>query len=342
MSDTISCTACGSLLRRVAAMTPGTAIQCPRCNTVFTAPELGGAAPAGITTQPTDAPPPRIATLDDQGVTDRPITRPGGPWRVDLGRWMNIATHHWGRVMGPYAGFFLVCALWLVPLFIASALLPILARNNFAGVFVFGRPNYELMQTFQLLKMFVFDPLLGLLALLSLSGGVLVAIRQLTRQRWAFADFFLGFTKFQPLFGWWLLNQVFSVVVGGPILILAFVWERSRPGPVLVWFALLVAAYVLVAGFVYLYFTLRWSFTICLIFDRDLGLFEAMATSWRLTRGHALGLFGAYIVFGLIALIGAMMCYVGLLFAGSLLTLLHAAAYLDATADRPYLRGEED
>src|SRR5262245_35417952 len=79
MNDTISCTGCGSILRRVAAMTPGTAIQCPRCHVVFTAPELDGAAVAGITTQPTDAPPPRVATLDDQGVTARPLaplTRP--------------------------------------------------------------------------------------------------------------------------------------------------------------------------------------------------------------------------------------------------------------------------
>jgi hypothetical protein len=349
MSDTLSCTACGTLLRRVAAMTPGTAIQCPRCNTVFTAPELDGRAVAGITSQPTDAPPARVATLDDAGISDRPLaplTKVGdGRWRVDVGRWLDVAMKHWGQVWAAYAGFFLVCALWLGPLYLGAELLPVLALRNFKGFFVLVPLNFELRRTFLLLNLFAFHPLIGLLALLSLSGGALVAVRQLTRQPWVFGDFFLGFTKFQPLFGWWLINQLISFAASAPVLIVVFgLGPRGGGAPNTDWLLMLAGAcgIWLVVMVVYLNYFIRWSFTLYLIFDRDLGLFEAMATSWRMTRGHFWGMFGAYLVFGLIALIGMMMCYVGLLFAGSLLMLAHAAAYLDAAADRPYLRGEED
>jgi uncharacterized C2H2 Zn-finger protein len=42
MSETLSCPTCSAVLRRTVAMEPGVAIECPRCEKVFVAPDYEG------------------------------------------------------------------------------------------------------------------------------------------------------------------------------------------------------------------------------------------------------------------------------------------------------------
>ncbi|MGL4551698.1 MAG: glycerophosphoryl diester phosphodiesterase membrane domain-containing protein [Gemmataceae bacterium] len=340
MSDVITCQACGAMLRRSAAMTPGTAIQCPRCDAVFTAPEADGAAAAGITDRPGDALPPRIGSLGGD-FTDRPDGPTFGPhWETDIGAWFNAAGKHWSALLGPSIGHLLICGTLLVPFYVGLFLLGRLGTQG--GVPV----DVGLYLAVSALNQFVIGPLLGLLGSLLLSGSLGVAIRQLSGKPWAFADFLGGFAKFGPLAGWWAVNAALGMVMTAPQTAATYFLLIQRGGgpPPLDAMPMILGAtaFGLVLVVVYLYFVVRWHFTLPLIFDRGLGTVEAMRTSWRMTRDHFWGLLGFQIVAGLLLGASALACGVGLLFAYPFVMLAMAAAYLHACHPRRRPRGDED
>jgi hypothetical protein len=71
------------------------------------------------------------------------------------------------------------------------------------------------------------------------------------------------------------------------------------------------------------------------IVDRNAGPIQALQTSWELTRGRTLVLFGLMIVAGLIAMSGIILCIVGLFFTVPLSYLLYACTYVALNGEVP-------
>jgi uncharacterized membrane protein len=78
-------------------------------------------------------------------------------------------------------------------------------------------------------------------------------------------------------------------------------------------------------------FATRLQFGLLLILDQRMSALEALAGSWRMTRGKVLGLFGFNLLMFLIIFGGALACGIGLLFAIPFVMVCYASVYLHAT-----------
>ncbi len=324
-TDTFSCPECRAKLRRSPHLPAGAQVQCPRCRFQFPVPppgeepaeteppRFGGAygetpgwqhVPPGeaearhndlVGTGPRDDRRPGGYDMDrdpyDRDPYDRDYRRPPdddedypGPrqrgsleqlntdYTVDVGRWLAFAREHYSAVVGPAAGY-----LFLVQLI--NAVLGFVPAGNLAAILL--NPPLQ-------------------------AGMTLVSLAQLKGRSWVFKDFFGGFKFFGPTVGLSILQGLAIagiLVVGGIIaVIVGMVIAQSAPGggpPVAAF--LVGGAIGMVALLVAAIIGVRLSFfALPLVLDRNFGVSEAMSGSWRLSRGHVGGLFGAMVLVALI------------------------------------------
>src|SRR5207253_797698 len=102
-----------------------------------------------------------------------------------------------------------------------------------------------------------------------------------------FNDFFRGFRHYGPLL---LLSFLMHLVIIGCLLFYtAGVAYSLAPGgrPESERIAAATLGFLLSLGLI-VYFTTRWAFAGLLVLDQRMGAVEALATSWRLTRGKVM------------------------------------------------------
>src|SRR5262249_55928612 len=68
------------------------------------------------------------------------------------------------------------------------------------------------------------------------------------------------------------------------------------------------------------YLSIRLFFALPLILDRNFSAGEAISGSWKMTRGHFLGLLGVSLVIGLMEFGGVLLCIIGVWVVGPYVT----------------------
>jgi uncharacterized membrane protein len=193
-----------------------------------------------------------------------------------------------------------------------------------------------------------------------MAGYVVVCLRQVRGDTWTFGDFFGGFRYWVPLFVNNLLSTALLVACFAPGYVLLIVGQvllsdasanatfqpvggpkgptttppttSGQPGTMEVLVMLVGLGMILLGIVPALYISVRaFLFNPWLIIDRGCGPIEAIKGSWELTRGHFWGWLGVSIVLGLILLVGALPCYLGLPFTFPIMYLVLTAAWLRIT-----------
>jgi hypothetical protein len=242
-----------------------------------------------------------------------------------MNRWFRMAGEPWADFLWPYNGFTSACG-GVLTVFTLAAI--------FSAVITLG------------LSLVVIGPLLVVIGQITAALPLRIAIRAVTHRDYELIDFIYGLAHLGPILLYAGLNFAFALVAYGPLAaILVYLhWDGTRP----TWTEIIaVASYsLLLVPTVYFFLQTRFSFALQLVFDQNMDLFKAMATSWKMTRGHFLSLFGFQIVQWLILLAGALPCGIAWPFVLPYVMLLRAAAYVDATTPREdqigYLPGDED
>jgi len=62
------------------------------------------------------------------------------------------------------------------------------------------------------------------------------------------------------------------------------------------------------------YILVSWTFTLPLIVDKQMGVWTAITTGWRMVNKHWFHVFGLIILMSLVNIPGACMCGIGILF----------------------------
>jgi uncharacterized membrane protein len=87
-------------------------------------------------------------------------------------------------------------------------------------------------------------------------------------------------------------------------------------------------------------FALMLSQYLYLIVDRNVGILESLELSRQITHGNKLTIFVLWLLSSALIFLGLLMCCVGVVFTGPLVSLMFAVAYLamtgQPTADQPY------
>jgi hypothetical protein len=328
VSDILTCPSCLAKLRRAPDLLAGSLVMCPRCQSQFPIPSED---------QDTSLPPqPPLARLESD-FSDRPVPpAPSQPRRealadaesyrsrdedhddsfvhdddyehrrqpltnefvIDMGEWFNQGGKYYNELLGPMTGF----------LILGSVLILILYHVTCPGVVI----SLLVLPAWQ-------------------AGPTIVALAAFKGRRWTFGDLFSGFHWWSSLSGLYLLQLMFvAVTMGVPILLaLIALEERRRPNHDLV-VMVLGGGFVGLAVLTFLLIRLTF-FAVPLIVERDLGVGDAMAANWNMTRDHFWSLFGISLLLGLIFLAGYLACGVGLLFTAPWVVLTHTAGYLLCT-----------
>jgi hypothetical protein len=310
-------------------MEPGVSIECPKCESVFVAPEYGGEAPTTFTDRRGPGTAPRRAVPSESPRDRRPRENYGPHWKPDVGEWFRIAGQAWTTLLGPSIGYLLLAAIILIPLTLTVAFLPLLIVGP-------GRADQETAIGIVLLQNFVLNPLVNLIGFFFGAGVFRVALLELRGRDWSFGDFFGGFSYALPLTGWWFIQQGVSLLFLGPALIGIITLPLFMRDQIeFIWIPIVIGAvYTLLMLVALVYLFSRWFFVVPLILDRNMGTLEAMRTSWGMSKGHVLNLFVASLLFGMVLLAGYLLCAVGLLFSISYAVLFYCAAYLEALYPR--------
>jgi hypothetical protein len=259
---------------------------------------------------------------DEDEDEDYPRDRRGRPYgnvadlstryEVDLSRWFSIGKEHWGDILGPSAGFLLILGVAYVFSSIAGAIIP------FAGVVyaLFLQPHL-------------------------LAGLTLVCLAQLKGEKWSFGDFFGGFQWYGHILALTLLVGLAELVVMLPVGIAMIVFFVSGGPP---WGLAVVIPLILVTAVAAVYLGIRLQFyALPLMLDRNFGVIDAIAGSWKLTQGHVLMLFVVSLLVFAINFVGALPCGLGLLFTTPLTQLIVTAGYLLVAGSQPPVsRGDDD
>ncbi len=326
MADTFACPSCDTHLKRSAQIVTGVRVQCPRCNREFTVPPEDAAhRDQRLQDRPTA---PRTGPEYDEDTPPRPVIGGkadlSGGFPLDIGAWMGAAQQRWGHFLGPAIGFLLIAGVLFIAYTIAIHLtvIPLLAPS--IGPFAAEQ---------------VANTVFGILIQSALIAGFpYAAVRALRRERWSFADFFAGFAHYGSVMLFALITNVLTWLCAAPMGIGYYLSVRYVPGPFgpvpdvnpEMALAVLLPS-VLVCLPLVIYVTTRLEFGGLLILDQNMSATEAIAGSWRMTRGKVLGLFGFNLLLAVIAFAGALACGIGLLFALPFIGLCYAAAYLFAT-----------
>ncbi|HVS36961.1 MAG TPA: hypothetical protein VMS17_15480 [Gemmataceae bacterium] len=343
-SETFSCPGCGAMLQYIAGLAAGAAVQCPKCQAKFAAPDRGTAGapgdeftaspiPSAPRTPPADwqdyGPRGRRAAdwQDDYPDADYADGPQFGRYSIDIGRWFGLAGENYSALLGASIGFILLAALVsVIPYMLLLGAAVFVARrvadNDLQGMLV----TQALAAGAQLILMPVlFFPLW--------SGMTAVNLAQIRGQRWSFADFFAGFQRFGALAGVGLASQLLTLAtVSIPQLAVVFAAFQSEDPSMLH----LVPVVTLAGMAVLVFFEIRLLlFAPAIIFDRNLSAVDAIKANWELTRGHFWGLFGVSLLLGLILFAGVLACGIGLLFAFPFAMLVLTAGYVLITQRRP-------
>lgn len=187
----------------------------------------------------------------------------------------------------------------------------------------------------------IFTSLVTTLLSALLTCGIYVALsRKASGGAPEFGDLFAGFKFFQPCLIVSLIFTLFQFVVGVTMIVSAFVFGISRLGADVIApggkfdpsiFRALIPALLAVAV-LYLILTLVFGvlvfFIYQLIADRNASAVEALTQSVRAGLRNFFPLIGLFIIEGLIALAGALLCGVGIFFVAPVLVATNFAAYL--------------
>lgn len=162
------------------------------------------------------------------------------------------------------------------------------------------------------------------------AGNLIAAFKVMKGQPIAFGDFFKGFQSnyFAPtllatlvisLFG--MLCVIPAAIVG---IIAIFAAQGQEPNMLLI----LVAGLLALAGLIgVIYLSISYVFAIPLIVSHKLSFWPAMEASRKIVDPQWGNMFGFLFVLGLINLVGALPCGLGLLFTAPLSSCAIAAAY---------------
>ena len=140
----------------------------------------------------------------------------------------------------------------------------------------------ELFVGFQILQNLLLLPLSRLLLLLLFVGVLGVAIRELRGHDWSFGSFFMGFRHFWALSVFWLIQEILGLLVGGPVLVLIFVFpmiEQAMEQRMIFLYMILAYLWYGLTGIIYLYLYLRWIFALPLILDQNMTGIQALQSS---------------------------------------------------------------
>jgi hypothetical protein len=175
-------------------------------------------------------------------------------------------------------------------------------------------------------------------------GAFLMAIRTGRGESPAFRDILHGYRRLPAQWGAAILQYLaalplYVVGIGSMLLsVVAFLYPASMqgvsPGLAAVSGALgiLLAIVMVPALIVGTWISIRVLFSVMAVIDpamSGVGPIAAVGVSWRVTRGHALGLLGLMIIVGVIAIVTALCCLVPLFVFGIPATFaLLAAAWL--------------
>lgn len=174
-----------------------------------------------------------------------------------------------------------------------------------------------------------------------LTCGIYVALwRKASGGAPEFGDLFAGFKFFQPCFIVALVFTLFQFVIGITTVLIGFVFGISRFGADVIApggkfdpkiFQTLIPA-LLAIGLFYLIFSFVFGalmfFIYQLIAVRNASAVEAITQSVRAGLRNFFPLIGLFIIEGLIALAGALVCGVGIFFVVPILMAANFAAYL--------------
>jgi GYF domain 2 len=166
------------------------------------------------------------------------------------------------------------------------------------------------------------------------AGGLFYVFLSLLRGQPASAgELFTGFNSFQDLF----LARLITSLIGG-VCTFPFVWstsaklapflERMQQNPPAVnpheMLSTFVSAYssalpLLLVGLIpATYFFVSLYFTVPLIIDKQMGLWTAMCTCWKMVHKHWFHIFGLVVLASLVNIPGFCVCVIGILFTAPL------------------------
>jgi uncharacterized membrane protein len=164
---------------------------------------------------------------------------------------------------------------------------------------------------FSIANMVISGPLMG--------GVYLVFLRALRGEAAEVGDVFTGFSRcFGQLFLGKLIPSLLGglcllpVVVAGVILVAVPAATQHHAPDIHKLMALVPIALVCLIPVIYL--QTCWAFTLPLIIDQGMDFGAAMKTSWKMVNKHWWQVFGVILVVGLVNMVGALLCLIGLLF----------------------------
>ncbi len=308
MAIRIQCPGCDKTLKARDELA-GKRLKCPGCGAAVVVPELVMAA-----AQP---PVPPISSARAEDLPERlPDAKPrrrrgleglSPDYRIQLGRWFAASQPHFGKVVGPSIGYFL--------LFVVIYIVVVLLHFIIIG--------------------FLLDPfLIPALAI----GMHIVCQRQLKGKPWTFGTFFSGFRFVWPLAARGLLLLLVPVVFALPVLVMSIIMSAAFPGaeqPPLVVGIVAAVMFASACGMIYVGVRLTF-FSHWLIIDRQCGAIEALKGSWILSRGHFWGLIGTMLfVLLCVELASLITLGIGALFALPRAVLMLNAGYLMVAGSEP-------
>lgn len=190
-------------------------------------------------------------------------------------------------------------------------------------------------------------PLLGIIAPLFLTGPLAGGLYRifLARMRNRPAEFGLVFSGFSSNYWQLMLCQLMPSLLGfaimiplamvfGPALIFLGQSNGSTNSAVIAGTLLVVAGVIgFVALIVGIYFYTAWTFALRLVADKNLQFWEALQLSRKVAAKHWWRVFWFSIVNSLIMMLGALLCFVGLLYTGPLYVAMSTCLYEDLFGD---------
>lgn len=312
-SDSYRCPRCPALLGRTPGSPPGSPVRCPGCKHVFRVPPED----AVLTEPPLLLPEPEGRV--------RPRRPPRGPRAVqltnaftpDIHLYCRMAAGAWADYLWGYIGFTGACG---------AAMGPIVWFGLVTAPVLFGLP------------LLILIPLSLALAQLTATLPLGPAIKAVLGREYELIDFIYGMDRIVPILLYAAVNATFfALAYGPPAALLAYAaYQAGGPQPLFARMNVALAAgligyAVLAVPLAWMLLFTRFSFALCLVFDRRMGFFEAMAVSWRMTKGHFGPLFLILLMQAGLVIAGVIPCGLATGFTLPYAFLLRAASYVHAT-----------
>lgn len=241
-----------------------------------------------------------------------------GDYDLDIGACISRGWRLFSENVGTLIGGFLLILILAVVIqsllgFVERRILPASVMSDAAFSMLLGYAVF-------LLSSLVIGPLWG--------GFYLVILRAIRGERrgldsifsgfeFAFKDLFLGYSVTGILTG--LCFLPFNIVFLTKVSPLLKQMENAAPTEISNIFSQLLSAFAsslplfLVVAIPAIYLSVSFSFTLPLIADRRLNFATAIKESWKMVNKHWWLIFGLFVLVGLINILGAICCGVGLL-----------------------------